>query len=102
MYHNVFVNLDGFFSPCWLTDYSYIFAACYIWQQQKLPWNITNYISWQVTFRGYTGAKIRDYECLIAIDILDYMSIEQVCIAIIILVLLICFSGDLILTRFSF
>ena len=37
------------------------------------------------------SVEMQDYESLIVIDILDFMSVEQVCIAIIILVLLICF-----------
>ena len=48
------------------------------------------------------GAEIRDDGCLITINILDYISFEKACIAIIILVLLICFLGNLVLTNFSF
>ena len=56
----------------------------------------------QVVFKTDLSAEIQDDGCLITIDILDYLSIEQDCITIITLVLLIYFSGNLILTKFSF
>ena len=48
------------------------------------------------------SAEIRDDGCLITIDIVDYISFEQACIAIIILVLLICYWENLVLTKCSF
>ena len=48
------------------------------------------------------GAEIRDDGCLITIDILDYISFEQACIAITILVPLICFWENLVLAKCSF
>ena len=47
----------------------------------------------------YLDSEIRDYRYLVTI--LYYMSVEQVCIAISILVLLKSFSVDIVLTKLS-